>query len=163
MAGMGKALMDIMDIDTAAAKTAVERGMRKQEGAKATSAGTAARKQLDRIMSKHDDGKMLNADDIEKFMLNYNKAKDLIKKKDISMTMKEFNSKYMSPSALRKANDDMAEAKMSGALKGGKSKDLMDVEGFNRGGMKKPKKMNMGGQMQNRFSKQDYRKGGLFR
>ena len=41
-----------------------------------------------------------------------------------------------------------------------------DTEGVLRnykGGMKKPKKMNMGGQMQNRFTKKDYRKGGLFR
>jgi hypothetical protein len=41
-----------------------------------------------------------------------------------------------------------------------------DAEGVLRnykGGTKKPKKMNMGGQMQNRFSKKDYRKGGLFR
>lgn len=41
-----------------------------------------------------------------------------------------------------------------------------DAEGVSRnykGGMKKPKKMNMGGQMENRFTKKDYRKGGLFR
>jgi hypothetical protein len=127
---------------------------------------------LESMIEKAKSGKAFDED---RYMMNRNAAIDMAGRYATGdMTAAKVKRMFPTVAELRKmakeAKSSMDSGEMEKMIKGLDPKELgltkRESDGIRKhkyGGTSKPKKMNMGGQMQNRFTKKDYRKGGLFR
>jgi len=176
----------------AGSKTRIKAGetLAKLAGVKTTFKNKTA--ELRRLNRKLEKGDPLTARELTKAESLLGSLEDMQKRNNVDLDMSEFMSmKQMRNTSAKnrllsrkgtKSEADMKSSKAASSKKdfegyegefdfssmdpreyGAPTRDTEGVLRNYKGGMKKPKKMNMGGQMQNRFTKKDYRKGGLFR
>ena len=127
---------------------------------------------LENIMEKVKSGKDFDA---ERYMMNRNAAIDMASRYNTGkMTASKVKGMFPPVKELQQIAKEAKQSKDSSVAEkliqemdprklGLTSRGEDGIRKHKYGGTSKPKKMNMGGQMQNRFSKKDYRKGGLFR